>query len=145
NYPLPADADPKELIKVPQNAQYFAAIGAVEFGKSEEESVGVYKGFSDLDHYINYGRLEEKKKAGGKGLSDGQDDLEPFKERYKRAKFVAATFKPGQIVEGFLGLDGGSTSTKTVLIDKDRNVLVKTYQLSKGNPIEDTKEVFEKL
>src|SRR4029434_5423278 len=25
------------------------------------------------------------------------------------------------------------------------NVLVKTYQLSKGNPIEDTKEVFAKL
>ena len=145
NYPLPEGVDPKDLIKVPQNAQYFAAIGAVEFGKSEEESVGVYKGYADLDHYINFGRLEEKKKAGGKGLSESADELNSFKERYKRKKFVAATFKPGQVVEGFLGLDGGSTSTKTVLIDKDRNVLVKTYQLSKGNPIEDTKEVFEKL
>src|SRR5215831_7098875 len=145
NYPLPEGVDPKELVKVPQNAQYFAAIGAVEFGKSEEENVGVYKGYSDLDHYINFGRLEEKKKAGGKGLSDSEDELEAFKDRYKRKKFVPATFKPGQVVEGFLGLDGGSTSTKTVLIDKDRNVLVKTYQLSKGNPIEDTKEVFEKL
>ncbi len=145
NYPLPPGVDPKELIKVPQNAQYFAAIGAVEFGKQEEEHVGIYRGRADLEYYINHGRLEEKKKAGGQGLSTSQEELAAFKERYKRKKFVPARFKPGQVVEGFIGLDGGSTSTKAVLIDKDRNVLVKTYQLSKGNPIEDTKEVFAKL
>ena len=145
NYPLPEGVEPKELIKVPQNAQYFAALGAVEFGKSEEDHVGTYKGFTDLELYINFGRLEEKKKAGGKGLADDADDLAAFKERYKRKKFVPSTFEPGQVVEGFIGLDGGSTSTKAVLLDKNRNVLVKTYQLSKGNPIEDTKEVFAKL
>jgi predicted CoA-substrate-specific enzyme activase len=145
SYPLPQDVDPKDLIKVPQNAQYFAALGAVEFGKSEEENVGVYRGYADLEYYINFGRLEEKKKAGGKGLSSGPDELAAFKDRYKRTKFVPAVFQPGQVVEGFIGLDGGSTSTKAALLDKDRNVLVKTYQLSKGNPIEDTKEVFAKL
>ncbi|HEU0174158.1 MAG TPA: BadF/BadG/BcrA/BcrD ATPase family protein [Blastocatellia bacterium] len=145
NTELPQGVDPKDLIKVPQNAQYFAAIGAVEFGKSEDENVGVYRGFADLDHYINFGRLEEKKKAGGKGLSNGPDELDAFKKRYKGKKFVPATFHPDQVVEGFIGLDGGSTSTKAVLLDRDRNVLVKTYQLSKGNPIEDTKEVFAKL
>jgi predicted CoA-substrate-specific enzyme activase len=145
SYPLPEGVDPKDLIQVPQNAQYFAALGAVEFGKSEEENVGVYRGAADLEYYINYGRLEEKKKAGGKGLSDSKEDLDAFKEKYKGKKFIPYTFTPGQVVEAFIGLDGGSTSTKAVLIDKDRNVLVKTYQLSKGNPIEDTKEVFSKL
>ncbi|HYP27189.1 MAG TPA: BadF/BadG/BcrA/BcrD ATPase family protein [Blastocatellia bacterium] len=145
NYPLPEGVDPQDLIKVPDNAQYFAAIGAVEFGKSEDESVGVYLGYADLEYYITYGRIEEKQKAGGKGLSESEQELLAFKERYKSKKFIPATFQPGQVVEGFLGLDGGSTSTKTVLLDKDRNVLVKTYQLSKGNPIEDTKEVFAKL
>jgi predicted CoA-substrate-specific enzyme activase len=145
NYPLPEGVDPKDLIKVPNNAQYFAAIGAVEFGKAEEDNVGVYLGYDDLEHYINYGRLEEKAKAGGKGLSDDERELEAFKERYRHKKFTPASFRPGQTVEAFIGLDGGSTSTKAVLIDKDRNVLVKTYQLSKGNPIEDTKEVFAKL
>src|SRR5215471_16915273 len=33
NYPLPEGVDPKELVKVPQNAQYFAAIGAVELDR----------------------------------------------------------------------------------------------------------------
>ncbi|HET9530149.1 MAG TPA: BadF/BadG/BcrA/BcrD ATPase family protein, partial [Blastocatellia bacterium] len=145
NYPLPDGADPKDLIKVPNNAQYFAAIGAVEFGKQEEEAVGIYLGSADLEHYINYGRLEEKKKAGSRALWDTPDELRAFRERYMHKRFTPARFEPGQIVEGFIGLDGGSTSTKAVLIDSDRNVLVKTYQLSKGNPIEDTKEVFAKL
>ncbi len=145
SYPLPEGVDPKDLIKVPQNAQYFAALGAVEFGKSEEESIGVYRGYADLEYYINYGRLEEKKKAGGKGLSSDPDELTVFRERYRHKKFIPSTFQPGQVIEGFIGLDGGSTSTKAVLLDKDRNILVKTYQLSKGNPIEDTKEVFAKL
>jgi len=145
NYPLPEGVDPKDLIKVPENAQYFAAIGAVEFGKSEDETVGVYRGRKDLEYYINVGRLEEKKKAGGRGLAEDAEDLSRFKERYKRKKFVPATFTPGEVIEGFIGLDGGSTSTKAVLLDRDRRVLVKTYQLSKGNPIEDTKDVFAKL
>src|SRR5271154_6369100 len=37
---LPEGAKPEDLIKVPENAQYFAALGAVEFGKDEEQWVG---------------------------------------------------------------------------------------------------------
>ena len=33
NYPLPEGVDPRDLIKTPDNAQYFACIGAVEYGK----------------------------------------------------------------------------------------------------------------
>ena len=145
NYPLPTGVDPKDLITVPNNAQYFAAIGAVEFGLQEEPGVGLYKGTADLEYYLNFGRLEEKKKKGAAGLSRSSPELAAFKEQYKRKPFVPAAFQPGQAVEAFVGLDGGSTSTKAVLLDQNRNVLVKTYQLSKGNPIEDTIEVFGKL
>ncbi|MFI5175353.1 MAG: BadF/BadG/BcrA/BcrD ATPase family protein [Terriglobia bacterium] len=146
NHPLPEGVDPADLIKVPENAQYFAAIGACEFGKTEDAEVGVYKGCEELKHYIEFGRAEEKmKKGAGAGLAKNEEDLNAFRERYKHARFVPATFQRGEVVEGFLGLDGGSTSTKAVLLDKNRNILVKTYQLSKGNPIEDTIEVFGKL
>jgi activator of 2-hydroxyglutaryl-CoA dehydratase len=40
---IPDGAKPEDLIKVPQNAQYFAAMGAIEFGKSEEDCVGCYQ------------------------------------------------------------------------------------------------------
>ena len=42
NTPLPEGVPPEDLIKTPDNAQYFAAIGAVEFGKTEDEGVGQY-------------------------------------------------------------------------------------------------------
>ena len=142
---LPEGVDPKELIKVPQNAQYFAALGAVEFGKQEDSNVGVYKGTKDLEYYIGFGRAEEKKKKGAQGLSKNAEELETFKERYKRKPFIPATFKPGELIEGFIGIDGGSTSTKAVLMNKNRELLAKAYQLSKGNPIEDTIEMFVKL
>jgi len=148
NYPLPEGVDPEELIKVPATGQYFAALGAVEFGKDEDAEVGVYKGWDKLDWYINVGREEEKKKKGGNGgLAKNADDLGSFKEKYKPKKFVPSTFQPTEVVEGFIGIDGGSTSTKAVLIskDKERRILAKAYQLSKGNPLEDTMEIFARL
>ena len=40
----------------------------------------------------------------------------------------------------FIGIDGGSTSTKAVLLTPEGEVLARAYQLSKGNPIQDTIE-----
>src|SRR5690348_24681 len=144
-FPLPEGVDPASLILVPQNAQYFAALGSVEFGKDEDEAIGLYRGMENLEWYLNVGRLEEKQKKGGTGLSKDEQELLAFKERYKPKKFVPAKFRPGQVVEGFMGIDGGSTSTKAVLLDKDKRILVKCYQLSKGNPIEDTMDMFRNL
>ncbi|GMV97519.1 MAG: hypothetical protein AMXMBFR83_18770 [Phycisphaerae bacterium] len=148
NVPLPEGAAPEDLIIVPENAQYFAAIGAVEFAKVEIEDnpdQAVYRGTDMLRWYIEVGRIEEKKAAGAAGLVKSEDELRRFKERYKKEKWVPPALKPGSVVEGFIGLDGGSTSTKAVLMDMDRNVVAKAYQLSKGNPIEDTMDVFREI
>src|SRR3954462_7570792 len=146
--PLPEGVPPEDLIKTPDNAQYFAAIGSVEFGKSEDDEVGQYVGYAGLEWYVNIGREEEKaKRGGGVGLAKDDDELAAFKEKYRTKKFTPTPFQPGEVVEGFIGIDGGSTSTKAVLMSKDhkRRILAKTYQLSKGNPIEDTVEVLQKL
>src|SRR5579863_8219604 len=142
---IPDGAKPEDLIKVPQNAQYFAALGAIEFGKSEEDCVGCYQGYEKLLHYIDYGRQEEKTKSGAKGLTAGEKELDDFKVEYRRKKFVPATFPAHKTVGGFIGIDGGSTSTKAVLLDENGDILCKSYQLSNGNPIQDTIEMFENL
>src|SRR5258706_5375076 len=67
NTELPAGVPPEDLIKNPDNAQYFAAIGSVEFGKSEDDGVGQYIGLKKLEWYVNVGREEEKAKRGGRG------------------------------------------------------------------------------
>src|SRR6202045_4462547 len=142
---IPDGAKPEDLIKVPNNAQYFAALGAIEFGKSEDDCVGCYQGYEKLVYYIEFGRQEEKAKSGAKGLVSKEGELDGFKEAYRRKKFTPATFSKGQTVGGFIGIDGGSTSTKAVLLDEQGDILCKAYQLSNGNPIQDTIEMFENL
>ena len=142
---IPDGGKPEDLIKVPQNAQYFAALGAIEFGRSEDECVGCYRGYDNLVGYIEYGRQEEKAKSGGKALVESPEDLSVFKEAYRRKKFTPAVFQKGSTVGGFIGIDGGSTSTKAVLLDENGTILCKAYQLSNGNPIQDTIEMFENL
>ncbi|PYV79697.1 MAG: CoA activase [Acidobacteria bacterium] len=142
---IPDGARPEDLIKVPQNAQYFAALGSIEFGRSEDDCVGCYRGYEQLVHYIEYGRQEEKAKSGGKGLIEDPSEFDVFKESYRRKKFTPATFQKGSTVGGFVGIDGGSTSTKAVLLNENGDILCKSYQLSNGNPIQDTIEMFESL
>lgn len=142
---LPQDAKPEQLIKVPDNAQYFAAIGAVEFGKDEEPEIGRYCGTERLKEYIEVGRLEEKAKSGSQGLSASSDELDQFKEKYRIPRFTPATFAAGSTVRGVIGVDGGSTSTKAVLLSEEGDVQCKAYQLSNGNPIQDTIDMFVSL
>src|SRR5246127_854020 len=106
---VPEGMTPEDLIKVPDNAQYFAALGSVEFGKDEEAAVGRYLGTEKLVYYIDYGRAEEKATSGGKGLVAEDTELVSFKSVYKRKKFTPAEFFPGQVVSGFIGIDGGFT------------------------------------
>jgi len=142
---VPDGAKPEDLIKVPPNAQYFAALGAVEFGKSEDDCIGCYRGYDSLNYYIDFGRREEKAKSGVKGLVGKPAERDVFKEAYRRKKFTPAVFQQGSTVGGFIGIDGGSTSTKAALLNETGDILCKCYQLSNGNPIQDTIEMFENL
>src|SRR3989454_202191 len=62
NTPLPEGVPPEDLIRTPDNAQYFAAIGSVEYGKTEDEGIGQYTGFEKLEWYVTTGREEEQLK-----------------------------------------------------------------------------------
>src|SRR5437588_5863342 len=68
---LPPGVPIEELIIVPENAQYFAALGAIEFARVEiqdDPNLGVYQGREQLRWYIDVGRVEEKSKRGSAGL-----------------------------------------------------------------------------
>lgn len=154
-YNVGPDATPEEveraardLIVVPDNAQYFAALGACEFGKIEvgdDPETAVYQGTDDLAWYLDHGRVEEKANRGGKALSRNREELDAFKQRFRKHPWEPARFAPGTHVRAFMGVDGGSTSTKGVLMDVEKKLIAKAYQLSRGNPIEDTVEIVGKL
>lgn len=142
---LPEDCAPEESIRVPDNALYFAALGAIEFGRAEDAQVGVYRGTECLEEYISYGRQQEKAKSGSRALSESGDELAEFRQQYTVKQFVPAVFVPRMTIRGFVGVDGGSTSTKAVLLNESGDVLCKAYQLSNGNPIQDTIDMFNAI
>ncbi|SDZ64616.1 CoA-substrate-specific enzyme activase, putative [Evansella caseinilytica] len=144
-YDYPKDVPLEELIFIPENAQYYAAYGAVMYGMHEPENAGLYKGIEELKTFITYGRKAKLGENAGKPLVKTREELEEFRAQYSIPRFTPASFVKGQTVEAVIGLDGGSTSSKAVLVDMDGAILLKEYQLSKGNPIQDTKELLEKI
>jgi activator of 2-hydroxyglutaryl-CoA dehydratase/predicted nucleotide-binding protein (sugar kinase/HSP70/actin superfamily) len=143
-FDFPRDSPIDELIFVPQDAQYYAAYGAAIYGLHEPADVGRYRGLDPLKEFIAHGR---KAKLGGKAGPPlaVEAELEAFRTEYSIPPFAPATFARGQRVRGVIGLDGGSTSSKAVLVDESGTLLTKQYQLSKGNPIADTKELLAKI
>jgi hypothetical protein len=66
----------------------FRPLGAVEFGKDEDEDVGIYHGTGRLVRYIDVGRQEEKAQAGVQGLAKEEEELTTFRNQYPHKKFV---------------------------------------------------------
>ncbi len=144
-FDYPKDVPIDELIFVPQNADLYAAFGAAVYGLTEGDDAGRFSGVEDLRHFISHGRRARLGEQAGPPLSVTEDETHSFVDTYRVPKFEPARFAPGQVVRGVIGLDGGSTSSKAVLVDLEGEILAKAYQLSKGNPIQDTKDLLTSL
>ena len=158
--PVPQGVRPQDLIHVPRDALLFAALGAVEYARaeiSENREIGVYHGTDGLRWYLEEGRTVHRKRSGVhvhgvaerfghlEGLAGTPEELREFREAYRREPWRPPALLPAGEVDAFLGIDGGSTSTKAVLLDHHKRVLAKSYRLSLGNPIEDMKTVVGEL
>ncbi len=138
----------EDFVYVPKDAQYYAALGAAFFGMElleDEPGAGMYAGTDALRRHIEHGRLEYKRQAGLRGLWQNPQELEGFRARYAAPVWHAPRLDTGPPMRAYLGLDGGSTSTKAVLLNDKGDVIAKAYQLSQGNPIEDAKAVLDAL
>jgi activator of 2-hydroxyglutaryl-CoA dehydratase len=123
NIELPEGATPEMLITVPPMAEYFAAIGAIEFGVAEManaaqySSAGQYQGTRALEDYIR----EEAARGQGTastGLCSSDAELDEFRRSYSLPAAQPPTYAESEM-EVFVGLDGGSTSTKAVALTRE--------------------------
>ena len=143
------DRDISTLIRVPDNALYYAALGCVEVALRESGATGLYFGSDKLKYWIETGQYEEKKKMGRGGLCKDDADLATFKARYEKpqasappAGFAVTGHSIGPVL---LGCDFGSTTAKAVCMSPEKELLFSCYALSKGNPIEDAKALFRQV
>jgi predicted CoA-substrate-specific enzyme activase len=142
---LPADVAPEELIRTAPNGQYFAAMGAAEFGREQDQNVGRYAGLRALEEYLSAGGSAKRTRSAIRGLWSSHDEKESFLRRYTPEPFSPPRLSAGSHLRAFLGVDGGSTSTKAVLLEASGEVIGKSYRLSQNNPIQETVEVIEEL
>lgn len=168
---IPEKQDPASLIRVPDDALYYAAQGCVEVGRGEPPSSGVYQGMEKLRWWINEGQHEEKKKLGRGGLWKDPQELASFKARYSPtngngkgnghgngnghangngnghhpAKVLNIAPQLGKLGRVMVGCDFGSTTAKAVCLSPQKDLLYSCYALSRGNPIEDAKALFRQI
>jgi activator of 2-hydroxyglutaryl-CoA dehydratase/predicted nucleotide-binding protein (sugar kinase/HSP70/actin superfamily) len=144
-YAWPRDRPIEETVFVPENAQYYAALGACVYGLREEPHVGLYGGKEGLVDYMKNGRKARLGESAGPPLVKTTDEVAEFRSLYAIPKFTPVKLESGAVVRGVIGLDGGSTSSKAVLVAEDGSIVCKAYQLSKGNPIQDAKELLAQI
>ncbi len=144
-YVWPKDQPIEETIFVPDGAQYYAAFGACVYGLREEGTVGLYAGKGGLVDYMQNGRKARLGESAGPPLVKGNDEITDFRSLYAIPRFSPRKLNAGKTIRGVIGLDGGSTSSKAVLVDEEGEIICKAYQLSKGNPIQDTKELLTSI
>ncbi|MES0489643.1 MAG: BadF/BadG/BcrA/BcrD ATPase family protein [Leptospirales bacterium] len=134
----------EELIYAPDMGEYFAAMGSIlvrrEYDIDKVNST--YTGSEHFKAFIDKRRLSIE---GPSNLPDRTSEYYDFKNKFVPPEWEAPIFYKGENVIAYLGLDGGSTSTKGILLDPEGELIGAEYLLSKGNPIDDVIEIIKSL
>ncbi|MBS0003453.1 MAG: CoA activase, partial [Thioalkalivibrio sp.] len=142
-----ADGAP-EPVRVPPHAQYFAALGAAEFGRrelAETPATGQYRGLAPLDGHLNHRGAPGHNDQAQPGPASAPRELQAFLHEYRTPPWEPPPIAAGGRVRAFVGIDAGSTSTKGVLLSPEGEVLAKAYRLSQDNPIRDAVAILNEL
>lgn len=151
----PKITDLEKAIIVPEESQFFAAIGAIMFARnsghySEYEAKPITE---ELILSVKNNAQTLKKDNENSGLVQNEEELEEFKKKYsdllfneKNGVFALKTQTIDDLpINCFIGIDGGSTSTKIAIINEAGTLIYKDYVLSSGNPLDDIKTMFVQI
>ena len=147
------DQDTDALIHVPAEALYYASLGCIEIARHDGGAANYYSGTTELRRWIEHGQHEEKARQGSKGLVSGDAEREDFLRKYVVGRPALDT-PPGRSTPQasdrattpvLVGCDFGSTTAKAVVLAADKTLLFTCYALSRGNPIEDAKDLLRQI
>ncbi|WP_052234906.1 BadF/BadG/BcrA/BcrD ATPase family protein [Alteromonas macleodii] len=144
DYIYPTNVSIDDLIYVPCNSEYYAALGAIYCGVENYVIEPTDLLGEKLDEFIRFGRASKLSENSGPSLKGSNEQLEQFLKEYSSTN----DSNIGQVEDFrsvYIGIDGGSTSSKCVCIDENNKVVYKDYVLSKGNPIVDAQILFKNI
>ena len=132
-----------EEVLIPENSQYYVAIGTALNLMGLKTKVLSYSEFMN-----NYFMMINKKVASDVEKTDplfkSDAEYKSFLERHKSAKVSRKNIEDYE-GDAYLGIDAGSTTTKMVLLDKENSILYSFYGSNRGNPIRVVREELEKI
>ena len=111
----------------PENSLYFVAIGAAISEAAKEFDIHML-----MNKIENYKSDEAYNSCSP--LFSSQKDYDDFIQRHKKNSDNIHTTEDFS-KDMFLGIDAGSTTVKTVIIDKSGNILTQRYMPNNGNPV----------
>jgi predicted CoA-substrate-specific enzyme activase len=129
-----------ENIFFPENAHFFVSIGAALLNKGREFT---FKALQEKLQLLKNNDLNNKKES----LEPLFKDETEYKEFLLRhAKTSATRVKLEESKGGlFLGIDAGSTTTKAILIDKNKSIVYSHYVTNKGNTLRSTIDILNNI
>lgn len=71
---------------------------------------------------------------------DTEDECREWRENHKTAEIKQLELKEGDILDIYIGIDAGSTTSKLVFLNKNEEVIDKFYANNEGDPIRIVKE-----
>ena len=121
----------------PENSLYFVAIGSA---MQAATSISLSDVIQRLDHY----KGSNTSSATLPALFKNEAEYKEFVSRHEKDQ-VPCRNPDSYTGNVFLGIDAGSTTIKMTVINKDREVLLTSYQSNSGNPIPHVQNFLENL
>ncbi len=140
----PYQDSPNNSIYIPENALFYGAYGAALLGCMENESTYIVNNVSGL---LRSAELKKKShlKPKKSPFFRNKSEKDTFYKSYSRRTTAQYTFCGRKKIDDFIGIDGGSTSTKGVLLDSNEQVICSAYKLSEENPLIDARDILIEL
>jgi predicted CoA-substrate-specific enzyme activase len=126
-----------EQFLLPENGEYFPAWGCALLNSGRQ---------------IDIPQLIDRIKAKGNRRKDtlpalfrSADEYRDWKENRAVTVLKSKDLTENKALDCFLGIDGGSTTTKILILDENENVVFDFYASNQGNPLEKVAEGLQKF
>ncbi|MCD8362328.1 MAG: acyl-CoA dehydratase activase [Lachnospiraceae bacterium] len=73
--------------------------------------------------------------GGAKPFFSSEEERRAFEKRHAHSSCSWKKPEMGEVINAYLGIDSGSTTTKFVLMDEEENILDSFYSLNEGDPL----------
>lgn len=127
-----------EIIR-PNHPETIVALGAAiavdELFPDDDESTLLLP--KDAVEKLNEGmvRIEHKGSSVKKAYFESEEECKKWRENHKSPEIEKIEYNPGDIIDIYIGIDAGSTTSKLVFVTPEGKVIDKFYANNQGDPI----------